>query len=105
MVHFDLTILHRRFLENQFSLALRGRLVTYAYHLYFKSQTYYRVSNLDSRLENADHCLTDDVSDFTAAVAHLYSHMSKPFLDSIMFSVQLLRVSCGFSSTYRAYHE
>ena len=56
----------------------------HAYGLYFRNQTYYRVSNLDSRIENADHRLTDEISAFTSAVAHLYSHVSKPILDIVL---------------------
>lgn len=50
-----------------------------------------RVSNLDSRIENADHCLTDDITAFTSSVAHLYSHISKPLLDTVLISAQLFR--------------
>ena len=66
------------------------------FQLKIPSQTFYRVSNLDSRLENADHCLTDDVSAFAGSVAHLYSHVSKPLLDAIVIATSLKMVSLHF---------
>ena len=60
---------------------------------YLQHQTYYRVSNLDGRLDNPDHCLTDDITSFTTACAHLYSHISKPLLDAALISVSLFQVN------------
>uniref|UniRef100_A0A6M2DXR2 Putative long-chain acyl-coa transporter n=1 Tax=Xenopsylla cheopis TaxID=163159 RepID=A0A6M2DXR2_XENCH len=82
-----------RYLENKLALAFRSRLVNHSYKLYFNNQTYYRVSNLDGRIENADHRLTDDISIFASSVAHLYSHITKPCFDLMLIALALTRSS------------
>lgn len=93
-----------RYLESKLSLAIRTRLVDYAYSLYFSNQTYYRVSNLDGRLANPDHSLTEDMQAFSTAVTHIYSHISKPLLDVILMSsaVRQVAVRRGETSHYPA---
>jgi ABC-type uncharacterized transport system fused permease/ATPase subunit len=67
--------------------------VSHAYSLYFQDETYYRVSNLDGRIENADHRLTDDITAFTSSVAHLYSHITKPLFDCLLIAIALARTN------------
>ncbi|XP_017056779.1 LOW QUALITY PROTEIN: ATP-binding cassette sub-family D member [Drosophila ficusphila] len=82
-----------RFLESKLALAFRTRLVRHSYRLYFKNQNYYRVSNLDGRIENADHRLTEDISVFASSVAHLYSSLTKPCFDLMLIGLALMRSS------------
>lgn len=44
------------------------------------SETYYRVTNLDSRLQNPDQCLTEDIANFCKTLAHVHSQLSKPIV-------------------------
>ncbi|CAG7785886.1 unnamed protein product [Allacma fusca] len=79
------------YLEKQLSLSFRNRLVQRAYKEYFDNQVYYRVGNLDTRLQNPDHCLTEDITTFTNSVSRLYSDMMKPIFDMILVTMTLIR--------------
>eukprot|EP01080_Neovahlkampfia_damariscottae_P009490 gene9490-1696_t len=81
-----------QFLEKKLSIALRTKLSKYSYELYMTNQTYYGVSNLDSRLLNADQCLTEDVKNFCETLAHVHSQISKPVLDIILNIWELSRL-------------
>lgn len=82
-----------RYLENRLALSFRTRLVQHSYRLYFKNQTYYRVANLDGRIENADHRLTEDIATFATTVAHLYGSITKPCFDLLIIGYALMRSS------------
>ncbi|KOB72071.1 Peroxisomal membrane protein [Operophtera brumata] len=58
--------------------------------------TYYKVSNLDNRISNADQLLTTDIDKFCDTVVDLYSNTSKPLLD-IGIYLYRLTVNLGAS--------
>jgi len=70
-------------------LNFRVRLTQYLYQHYLKGFTYYKISNLDNRISNADQLLTQDVEKFSQSVAELYSNLSKPILDIIIYARKL----------------
>nr|CAD7431339.1 unnamed protein product [Timema monikensis] len=51
--------------------------------------TYYKMSNLDNRIANADQLLTTDVDKFCETVTDLYSNISKPMLDMSIYVYRL----------------
>lgn len=72
-----------KYLEDKLAIAFRTRMSDHLYKKYMEHETYYRVCNLDSRLANADQCLTEDVSKFCSNLASLYSQLSKPMFDVV----------------------
>ncbi|CAI9561408.1 unnamed protein product, partial [Staurois parvus] len=74
---------------NELKLCFRERLTKYLYDEYLKSFTYYKMGNLDNRIANADQLLTQDVEKFCNSVVDLYSNLSKPFLDIVLYIFKL----------------
>jgi len=76
-------------LESKIALSFRTRLVDHSYKLYFKNQSYYRVTVLDNRLENCAQRLTDDIETVANTVAHLYGQITKPLFDILLMAIAL----------------
>ncbi|MEQ2261144.1 ATP-binding cassette sub- D member 3 [Xenotaenia resolanae] len=55
----------------------------------FRGFTFYKMGNLDNRIANADQLLTQDVEKFCNSVVDLYSNLSKPLLDIVLYIVKL----------------
>jgi ATP-binding cassette subfamily D (ALD) long-chain fatty acid import protein len=55
------------------------------------SQGYYRLLNLDSRIEAPDQRIVTDVARFCDALAAIYSNVGKPLIDIIIFNFQLFK--------------
>uniref|UniRef100_A0A0P4WBF8 ABC transporter domain-containing protein n=3 Tax=Scylla TaxID=6760 RepID=A0A0P4WBF8_SCYOL len=79
---------------NELKLRFRTRLSTHLYERYLRGFTYYKMSNLDNRISNADQLLTQDVEKFCDSVVELYSNISKPILDILIY-VQKLTQAIG----------
>ncbi|CAI5441286.1 unnamed protein product [Caenorhabditis angaria] len=81
----------------ELKLRFRERLSAHLYSQYLKGFTFYKMSNLDNRIQNADQLLTTDVDKFCDGIVELYSNLSKPILDVFLYLVRL-GTSLGFSS-------
>jgi ATP-binding cassette subfamily D (ALD) protein 3 len=65
----------------ELKIRLRTNMTRRLYEDYLKKFTYYRMSNLDNRIVNADQLLTTDVDKFCESVSDLYCNTAKPLLD------------------------
>lgn len=84
---------------NELKLRLRTRLTKNLYEQYLNGYTFYKMSNLDTRISNADHLLTQDVDKFCQSIVDLYSNVSKPILDIFLY-VYTLASSIGFQAPF-----
>lgn len=71
------------------AVSFRTRLTRHAHELYLRRLNFYKVSNLDNRLSNADQLLTQDIDKFSDNLSHLYSDIAKPAVDIVLFAIKL----------------
>lgn len=79
-----------RYLQSKLAIGFRTHMTRYVHDLYLNSNAnFYRIINLDARLDGADQFICTDVSKFCETLSSLYSNVSKPTLDLIIFNYQL----------------
>uniref|UniRef100_A0A183G9F9 ABC transporter domain-containing protein n=1 Tax=Heligmosomoides polygyrus TaxID=6339 RepID=A0A183G9F9_HELPZ len=74
---------------NEVKLRFRERLTKHLYSQYLKGFTFYKMSNLDNRIQNADQLLTQDVEKFCEGLVELYSNLTKPVVDVLLYVSRL----------------
>ena len=74
---------------NSLKLLFRKQFSMHLFQKYLQGHTYYKMSNIDNRIANADQLLTQDVEKFCNSLVELYSNLSKPLLDIIIYIYQL----------------
>ncbi|XP_056112952.1 ATP-binding cassette sub-family D member 3b isoform X2 [Rhinichthys klamathensis goyatoka] len=74
---------------DQLKLCFRVRLTNQLYNDYLTGFTYYQIGNLDNRIANPDQLITQDVEKFCNSVVDLYSNVSKPLLDILIYICKL----------------
>lgn len=74
---------------NLLSLSIRDNLTRFAHKNYFSKIAFYKLSNLDNRINNPDQLLTHDIDKFSSTLAHIYSDTLKPIVDIVLFARKL----------------
>ncbi|ORZ16636.1 ABC transporter transmembrane region 2-domain-containing protein [Lobosporangium transversale] len=78
-----------KFTISALALSFRERLTKFAHNQYLDGITFYKVSNIDNRIQNADQLLTQDIDKFADNLSHLYSDIAKPLVDIVLFAYKL----------------
>lgn len=77
------------FFNKSLAINFRARLTNYFLDKYLKDLVYYQMTNLDQRIGTPDQRLTTDIEKWASSLSNLYSNISKPVLDIILFSRKL----------------
>eukprot|EP01102_Stenamoeba_stenopodia_P005702 TRINITY_DN1643_c0_g2_i1.p1 TRINITY_DN1643_c0_g2~~TRINITY_DN1643_c0_g2_i1.p1 ORF type:complete len:651 (-),score=146.99 TRINITY_DN1643_c0_g2_i1:256-2208(-) len=78
-----------RYSLEEMSLRFRTRLSNHLFKEYLHGLTYYKINNLDNRVSNPDQLLTQDLEKVCKSVVDLYSNLSKPILDIVIYAYKL----------------
>mmetsp|Transcript_18234 Transcript_18234/g.20278 ORF Transcript_18234/g.20278 Transcript_18234/m.20278 type:complete len:676 (+) Transcript_18234:19-2046(+) len=79
-----------KYFTDNLSLSFRRNLTNHYHANYMKGFTSYSVSNLDGRTNNPDQIITQDVQKFCESLSMLYTNVTKPSFDVILFFSRLV---------------
>ncbi|WFD26436.1 ATP-binding cassette long-chain fatty acid transporter pxa2 [Malassezia nana] len=74
---------------NSLALSIGARLTELIQHKYLQNLTFYKLTNLDDRIRNADQLITVDVQKFSRAIALLYGNIFMPLIDTLVYNYRL----------------
>ncbi|PVV01665.1 hypothetical protein BB560_003907 [Smittium megazygosporum] len=87
------------YLQHLLALRFRKRLTLKIHESYFKDHNFYAVPNLDNRIKNVDQVIVADVQKFAQSLSRLYSNISKPLLDCVVYNIFLAK-SIGLNTLF-----
>jgi len=77
------------YLNKSLAINFRKNITNYFHNKYLDGMTFYQLTNIDSRIPNPDQRLTQDIDKWAHSLSNLYSNVSKPILDIVLFSKKL----------------
>lgn len=77
------------YLGKKLGLLFRKELTDYFNKRYIKDLVFFQMTQIDKRICNPDQRLTDDINKWSDSLASLYSNVTKPILDIVMFTKKL----------------
>ena len=77
------------YLNKSLAIHFRKSITHYFHNKYLDGMTYYQLTNIDARIPNPDQRLTQDIDKWAHSLSNLYSNVSKPILDIVLFSRKL----------------
>ncbi|KAL5535281.1 PXA2 [Sanghuangporus sanghuang] len=82
------------YIQNKLAIAYRTRLTAEVMKQYLgtdndQNMVFYKMANIDDRIQNPDQMITVDIQRFSTHLAAIYSNLAKPILDVCLYNYQL----------------
>jgi ATP-binding cassette subfamily D (ALD) protein 3 len=84
------------YMQKELSLYFRENLCNDFQDKMLENMSYYKITNLDSRIKNPDQIFTSDIEKFSSSLASLFVNFTKPLLDIVLF-IKKLAETIGYS--------
>jgi ABC-type uncharacterized transport system fused permease/ATPase subunit len=77
------------YLNKKIALKFRENLTKHFHKHYINDMMFHHVGTIDGRISNPDQRLTQDLDKWATSLSNMYSNISKPILDIVLFGKKL----------------